>query len=125
VFHTPTVQPSGVTYINAGNRVGLLVPRGTYMVSLTMNPSQGAIIDLLINGIKPTIITSLPSIYVGGIVDKTYIVQAPLKENNLVSFVNGGTSFFTVNDIPNTRIGNTAVTTCVKIARLATKEDNY
>src|SRR6187402_1467767 len=42
VFPIPTVPPVGVTYVDEPKRVGLLVPRGTYLASWTLNPSEGA-----------------------------------------------------------------------------------
>lgn len=119
VFPIPTVPPSGVTYVE-GNRVGLLVPNGVYLVSWTLNPSEGATVDLLINGTRPTTPTMFPygESITTDVLDVSYLVNAPLPNNNLISLVNGGPTLFTLNDIPNTKIGPTSVITHIRVLRL-------
>ena len=126
IFPIPTVLPSGVRYVENQNRVGLLVPRGTYLISWTLNPSIGSSVNLLVNGFNPvTITTSTSSIIfqyaqsvTTEVLDAEYLVKAPLRNDNLISLVNGGTTLFTLGDIPNTRIGNTAIITHIRVQRL-------
>ena len=120
VFPIPTVQPKGVQYIDTENRVGLLVPKGIYLISYTLNPSEGSTVDLLINGVSPVTPTMFPygkSIITNGVLDVSYLVNAPL-QNNLISLINGGSTLFTLNDIPNTKIGDTSIITHIRIQRI-------
>lgn len=122
VFPIPTVQPKGVTYVEDANRVGLLVPKGTYYILYTLNPSEGSTVDLLVNGEIPATATT-SFLYGKNIVDtpplsKSYLIKAPLQNNNLISFINGGSNLFTLSDIPNTRIGNTSIITHIRIQRI-------
>lgn len=121
IFPTSTVQPNNVIYVESVNRTGLIVPRGTYLVSWTLNPGDGAIVDLLVNGNKPIASNLFPyaeSVMVGGVLNASYLIQAPLRGDNLISLVNGGSALFTLNDIPNTKIGNTSILTQIRVQRL-------
>ncbi len=122
VFPIATVTPNGVQYVDEDNRVGLLVPRGTYLVTWSLNPSEGAVIDLLVNNQKPGTV-SPPNFSYGRTIateeiNKSYVVEAPLKKDNLISFVNSGQSLMTLNDISNTRIGAGSILTQVRVVRL-------
>lgn len=120
VFPIPTVQPKGVQYIEQEDRVGLLVPKGVYLVSFTLNPSEGATVDLLINGripITPTLFPYGRSVINSPVLDASYLVNAPFS-TNLISFINGGSSLFTLNDIPNTRVDDTAIITHIRVQRI-------
>jgi hypothetical protein len=124
VFPIPTAKPVGVHYIDSAQGVGLLVPRGVYSVLWKLNPSDGASVDLLVNGASPVTQTTsfayAQSLKVAGseILSQEYLITAPLKQNNLVSLVNGGTQLFTLDNIPNTKIGNTSVLTQVTVKRI-------
>ena len=126
VFPVPTVPPVGVQYVEDTNRVGLLVPGGIYTVSWTVNPSTGASITLLVNGQAPVIpiATTGEATYpytksvTTGPIDVEFLVRAPLKNNNLISLVNSGTSLFSLGTIANTAIGNTSVLTRIRIKRI-------
>jgi hypothetical protein len=123
IFPTATVPPMGVKYVEDAKQVGLLVPRGVYLVSWKLNPSAGAVVNLLVNGVPPVTSGNPPFPYTEsvttGLLDASYLIQAPLKKNNLISIVNGGTSLFTLQDIPNTHIGNTSILTQVRVQRLS------
>lgn len=120
VFPTPTVPPKGVVYVDNNNQTGLLIPQGTYLVSWTINTSQGATIDLLINGQKPVTPTGYPyaEAVTTDILNFSYLIQAPLKRNNLLSLVNGGNTLFTLSTLPNTQIGNTGVITHIRVQKI-------
>lgn len=120
VFPIPTVLPRGVRYVDEPNRVGVLVPQGVYSVSWRLNPGIGSTVNLLVNGISPLTPTSFPytSLVTTDIIDTFYLVNAPLVNDNLISLVNGGTSLFTLNDLPNTRIDDTAILTYVRVERV-------
>ena len=118
-FPIPTVPPKGVKYVEDQNRVGLLVPKGVYLVAWSLNPSEGANVNLLVNGnnpITPTMFAYGRSITTTGL-DNEFLINAPLK-HNFISLINGGTSLFTLNDIANSHVGNTAVITHVRIIRI-------
>lgn len=123
-FPIPTVEPMGVAYVEQENRVGLLVPHGTYLASWTLNPSTGAAVDLLVNGKSPQS-ASTPFQYAyaqavaTGTINFEYLVTAPLKEDNLISLVNAGATAFTLAPIPNTSVDGTAITTHIRVQRLA------
>lgn len=124
VFPIPTVKPCGVKYIedNNDNQIGLLVPRGTYLVTLILTPSIGSSINLLVNGNNPTTPTGFTygqSITTTDVLTFEYLVSAPLKHDNLISIINAGTTLFTLGDIPNTKIGTTSVITKVRVQRLS------
>lgn len=116
IFPTPTVPPKGVVYVDEPGRVGLLVPKGTYLVSWRLNPGEGATVDLLVNGVLP-LAGSYPytRAVTTTVLDVEYLVEAPLKENNLISLVNGGSSLFTLNNLPNTTIGITSLLTQIRV----------
>lgn len=120
VFPTPTVKPQHVKYVEEGERVGLLVPRGTYLVSVVLNPSEGASVDLLVNGNLSVTPSMFPytKFVTTELLNVQYLVKAPLRRNNLISLKNSGDTLFTVNDIPNTKIDNTAVITQIRVQRL-------
>lgn len=126
IFPTPTVKPIGVRYIEEEDRIGLLVPRGIYLISWTLNPSVEASVNLLVNGENPVtratpgnqIIFPYAQSITTGVLDVEYLVKAPLRHNNLISLVNGGTSLFTLNDIPNTKIGDTSIITQIRVQRI-------
>jgi hypothetical protein len=120
IFPIQTVQSSGVIFVQNINGTGLVVPRGTYLVTITLNPSVGATVDLLVNGNKPLTSTAYPyaeSVVVGP-VSSSFLVSAPLRRDNLISLVNGGTSLFTLGNIPNTTIGNVSIITQIRVQRL-------
>lgn len=125
IFPVATVQPSHVTYIDdATGGTGLLVPGGTYLVSWTLSPSTGAAVNLLVNGQDPTTFTPPPMPYAQSLttvplLDTQALVRAPLPRNNLISLVNGGSSLFTLDSIPNTLIGSTSILTKIRVQRLA------
>lgn len=54
IFPIETVKSKNITYVEEENRIGLLVPKGTYLISYIINPSQGATINLLVNNKIPT-----------------------------------------------------------------------
>lgn len=134
-FPIPVVQPRGVKYIDQGDRVGLLVPRGIYLVSWTLNPiapnpnpnppNVKYTIDLLVNGKQPVTINDIPFTYARSIVPNdgttslnvSYLVSAP-NLNNLISLVNSGEHLFGLHDIPYTRINSTAVVTHIRVQRI-------
>jgi len=122
VFPNPTVPPSGVQYIEKADQVGLKVPRGTYLVSWTLNPNEGASVSLLVNGIAPTSLGTPAFSYTQAIITSSlsnqYLVKAPLKKNNLISLVNSGTSLLTLNAIANTTIGPTSIITHIRVQRI-------
>jgi hypothetical protein len=120
VFPIPTVRPRGVEYIEEEDRVGLLVPRGTYLISWILNPSKDSTIDLLVNGQKPVTPTKFPytESITTDVLNFSYLIDAPLKHDNLISLVNNGSSLLTLNDIPNTKIGSTSVITHITVQRL-------
>lgn len=119
VFPIPTVRPRGVRYVEDNNQVGLIVPRGTYEISWTLNPGVGSTVNLLVNGNIPVTATGFPytESITTDVLDVTYLVEAPLK-HNLISLINGGSTLFTLGDIPNTKIGATSVITHVRVIRL-------
>jgi hypothetical protein len=120
VFPIPTVVPQGVKYVEDPDRVGLLVPRGTYILTLIVNPSVGSTLNLLINGQ----LHSAPNAYpytqtiTETLVFNTYLIEAPLRHNNLISLVNGGTNLLTLGDVPNTKIGNTSILTHIRVQKI-------
>lgn len=120
-FPIATVPPSGVFY--DATRVGLVVPSGVYEVNYTLNPSaDGAIVDLLVNGVKPTTVTAPHFTYAESVINShplhvSYLVNAP-NSSNLISLNNGGTTLFGLSDIPNTKVGNTSIITHIRVERL-------
>jgi len=122
VFPTATVEPVGVRYVQDETQVGLLVPRGVYLVAWTLNPSEGASVNLLVNGQSPVTAGSPLFPYTQSITTTVlavqYLVNAPLPQDNLISLVNGGSSLFVLNDIPNTRIGTTSLVTQIRVQRI-------
>lgn len=120
VFPTPTVLPDQVTYVEEEDRVGLSVPRGTYLVTIVLNPSEGAVVELLVNDVKPVTLSLFPytQFVTTGLLNVSYLVDAPLRRDNLISLKNGGTALFTLGDIPNTKVGNTAVITQIRVQRV-------
>jgi len=127
IFPVPTVQPVGMSYIDATGGVGLLVPQGVYLVQWELNPSTGAAVNLLVNGNDPqTILTDTVSIqynYAKAVsispINFQYLVVAPLPVDNLLSLVNAGDSLFTLQSIPNTAIGATSLLTHIRAQRIA------
>ena len=128
-FPIPTVTPIGVTYVDEEDRVGLLVPRGVYNVLWSVNPGVGANITLRVNGVapltRPTPDGGIPFPYTTLVrgentpsIVAEHLVEAPLKTNNLLSLVNTGESLFSLGDLPNTRLGDTAVLTQVRVERV-------
>ncbi len=118
IFPVPTVPPAGVTYVE--DSPGLLVPRGTYRVAWVLNPSENASVTLLVNGVAPTTVgTAAPYTHAvaSGVVNFEYLVRAPLNEN-VISLVNTGSTLFTLNDIPNTKLGGTSIITQIRVLRL-------
>jgi len=129
IFPIPTVRPSGVTYVEEDSRVGLLVPRGTYLISWNLNPDVDSSVVLLVNGQRPlTVSTPLNPInfpytqlITTGVVNAQHLIKAPLKRDNLISLVNNGSFLLTLGDIPNTKIGPTSVITHIRVQRIAKK----
>jgi hypothetical protein len=124
VFPVATVTPSGVTYIDDESGTGLLVPRGTYLVAWTLNPSDGSSVNLLVNGQDPTTSTPPPLAYTQSVtnnssLDTQYLVQAPLEQDNLISLINAGQALFTLDNIPNTHVGSTSIVTKIRVQRLS------
>jgi hypothetical protein len=124
VFPITTVNPVGVTYVEDEQRVGLLVPQGTYLVSWVVNPSEGAMINLLVNGVAPLTTSTGPaqvayteSLTVG-LLNVQYLVTAPLEQDNLISLVNAGSTLFTLSSIPNTAISSTSILTQIRVQRI-------
>jgi len=127
VFPTPTVEPSNVTYINEPGRVGLLVPKGKYNISLSLVPGIGSHVSILVNGKDPLTHTSslnpVPYPYAQSvtsvpILNTEYLIEAPLCHGNFISIINSGTSLFALASIPNTLIGKTSIITHVRIERI-------
>ena len=136
IFPTLTVVPRGVRYVENEElgRVGLLVPRGVYLVSWTLNPNVGASATLTVNGEVPKASNGYP--YTQAVVNLThkdpdlhdiinfeYLIEAPKRRRNLISLINSGPELFILNDIPNTRIantpiGDTALITYIRIQRI-------
>lgn len=119
IFPIQTVKPKGVVYVENDAQVGLIVPQGIYLVSWILNPGEGAVVDLLVNGNKPTALPSYPyaESITTGVLSNQFLVKAPLKKN-LISLVNGGSQLFVLNAIPNTQISSTSVITHVRIQRI-------
>jgi len=120
-FPMPTVPPVGVTYVEEPTRVGLLVPRGTYLMSWVLNPSEGASVTLLVNGLAPT--TAVGALrytqaLTTSVVRFEYLVQAPL-DQNLISLVNTGLNLISLNGIPNRTVGSTAILTQIRVQRIS------
>lgn len=125
VFPIPTVPPVNVSYVDDVDQVGLLVPNGTYDVFWTLNPGDGANVSLLVNGVAPETAATPAFPYAqqvvsetGGILSAHYLVNAPLDDNNLISLVNSGDALFTLDNIPNTAVGSTAIVTQIRVERL-------
>jgi len=119
-FPMPTVPPVGVTYVDEPTRVGLLVPRGTYLMSWVLNPSEGASVTLLVNGLAPaTAVGALryTQAVTTSVVSFEYLVQAPL-DQNLISLVNTGVNLISLNGIPNRTIGSSAILTQIRVQRI-------
>lgn len=120
VFPTPTVEHKGVTYVDDDKQVGFLVPRGTYLVKWRLNPSDGATVQLLVNDQNPLAKNG----YTYGqsisttVLDVEFLVKAPLKTDNLISLINGGSTLFTLDHLPNTQIGDTSLLTQVRVQRI-------
>ena len=120
VFPVATVS-RGVTYVDEDDRVGLLVPRGTYLVSFTLVPGAERTVNLLVNGNIPTTSTAFQygqSITTTDILDVSYLIKAPLRRNNLISIVNASDDLFALGKLPNSTIGDTSVITKIRVQRL-------
>ena len=123
VFPVATVPPVGVAYVdNVEQGTGLLVPQGVYVMKWKLNPSSGAIVNLLVNGQSPQSITTPPINYAQSIttteLDAEYFVQAPLPQNNLISIINAGQTLFSLDNIQNTTVGETSIITQIQLQRL-------
>lgn len=125
VFSIPTVLPLHVIYVDSKELgTGVLVPRGTYRVRWAVNPSRGGEVTLMVNREAPTTVSAPNFPYTklisSGIIPifAEHLVVAPLRRGNLLSLVNTGSQLFTLGDLPNTRIGDTAVLTQVLVERV-------
>lgn len=117
----PTVPPKGARYVDdSPTRVGLLVPEGTYRVTWHMNPSVGASVSLLVNGVSPTLVGgyTYDAVAAEGPVFEDLFIRAPRERDNLISLQNSGASLLTLGDIPNTHIGTTSMITHIQLERL-------
>lgn len=119
-FPISTVDPKRVKYIEDDNHVGLLVPRGTYLVSLVVNPGgEDSVVTLLVNGDAPTASTFKYTNFVtNGLLSVQFLINAPLKRKNLISVINDGPNLFSLNNIPNTTDGQTSLITKIRVQRL-------
>jgi hypothetical protein len=117
----PTVKPHGVKYVDdSPTHVGLLVPKGTYRVTWQMNPSVGASVSLLVNGLTPVLAGgyTYDAVASEGVVSEDLLIYAPNKHNNLISLKNTGGALFTLLDLPNTHIGNTSMITHISVQKM-------
>jgi hypothetical protein len=108
-FPISTISSGDVKYIAANDDNGLLVPRGDYLASLKFNPSVGASVSLLVNGKEPLTDNRFPytrtfSVGLPEGIDENFLINAPLKRDNLISIVNVGRKPLTLNILPNTEI---------------------
>lgn len=121
-FPTATVNSVRVDYVEEVGRVGLLVPRGVYLVSWALNPGVGASVNLLVNGTSPAAggfpYTNSFTTSDGLSLNVEFLVKASRKRDNLISLVNGGSDTFTLNEIPDSRIGTTSIITHIRVQRL-------
>lgn len=117
-FPIPVVPSRKLRYDEKNNV--LSIPRGTYLVYWILNPSQNASVSLLINGDQPLAQNGFPYTTQQSTepMYPEYLVVAPRRRNTL-SIVNTGPALLTLNDIPNTRIGDTSVITEVYIQRIS------
>lgn len=124
----PTVPPVGVNQVENGTQVGVLVPRGTYLVSWTLRIDVGAQVSLQVNGVVPTdsagyqVGTSVVQPDQGVVypVQRQLLVRATQANNNLISLVNTGTTLFGLSPIPNSQIGATSLITQFRVQQLST-----
>jgi hypothetical protein len=119
-----TVRPSGVRSVDNKDEVGIIVPRGVYLVNWTLNPNNSADVQLLVNNRAPvTSETKFPytqSITTdNNVIQTSWLVEAPHERHNLISLVNVGASLITLGDIPNSKIGNVSVITHLRLRRIA------
>ena len=134
VFPLETVKPKNIQYIDQDNQTGILVPPGTYRISVLLNPSEGANLSLLVNGQLPLSRSIPPFTYTKQIMSPftnimhfTYYIDIAKSQSiNLISLQNSGTSLLTLNNIPNTTLPNstsltstTSVITQVEIIRIS------
>ncbi len=123
-FPITTVDPQHVRFIDEGpGKVGLQVPSGTYRVRWVLNPGEGAQVTLLVNGQAPRAAGGFPytKLIKRGLalMDVEHLVEVKgRKRKNLLSLVNTGTELITLNDIPNTRVDDTAVITQVIVEKI-------
>lgn len=121
-FPIATVPPVNCRYVESEEQTGLLVPKGVYRVKWLLSPSEGASVTLLVNGEVPTPVNNAYP-YTQQIVDsKTplggqYYIQA-IEKMNLLSLVNTGPELLTLGNVPNTRVGDTAIITHVQVEKL-------
>lgn len=119
----PTVAPEGVKY----NADTLIVPSGVYQISWAVNPSGSARVVLRVNGIDPKLVdksrpgfeypyTELVS-DTKSVLDQTRFVNAKLPVN-FIQLVNDGDTLFGLDNLPNTKIGNTGIITHIAIKRI-------
>jgi len=126
-FPIPTVPPLHVKYVESSRYgPGLELGSGTWRVAVRVNPSVVADFTVLVNGQAPKALgTSYEYTHTirtdaggGAALTLEYDVVAPRRRRNILSIQNTGSSLFTVGDIPNTRIGDTALITEVTVQRL-------
>jgi hypothetical protein len=123
-FPIEVVKPKHVRYIEEELLTGLLVPRGTYRVRWLLNPSDGASISLLVDGKVVKAKNQFPFSHQikqrrgrDNLINAEYLVQIH-KTPGLLSLVNSGKELLTLNDIPNTKIKNTAIITQFQVERI-------
>lgn len=118
-FPLAVVPPQKIRYSSSRN--ALLIPRGRYRVRWSLNPTDGAQVALQVNGISPLTENGFPytqTVKVASVpIVKDHIVLAPNRWN-VLTLVNIGSVLFGTGDLPNTRIGDTAVLTEVQVERL-------
>lgn len=129
VFPVATIAPVNVSYVEEADRVGVVVPQGDYLVAWDFGLPTGAAVNLLVNGLDPLTATGIapPLAYAQSIItpganphylSEQYLVRAPLLENNLISFVNAGSTSFIMQPLPNTTVGSTAIVAHVRVQRM-------
>lgn len=116
-FPLATIESKNVIFVDQdsvadNSLVGFILPRSRLSVLLEFNSSPGAQVSLLLNG-KKLVATDKKTIYgtvktVDFPVSLVYYIDATEKEFNFLSVENTGTSLLTLNDIPNTKVGNTS-----------------
>jgi hypothetical protein len=129
VFPEPTIEPENVRYVENADRVGLLVPRGVYRVFWQLNPSEGGQVSLIVNGETPELAGS-PNYAFGTqqaatgstMVEAEFLIKAKKKRNNLIALQNTGDDLFSLGNIPNTQLGDTALITHVRVVKIAELE---